>query len=117
MRKKNYKGRCNKQYIQKCKYACCTYDDVQLNYLKLLEENEEIVQVDCNVLLETDTDDEYTSDFVCKKRSGELMVRECVLRKFLTKPATIKMLDISREYWFDRGVSDWGLVIDADKNK
>ena len=28
---------------------------------------------------------------------------------------TVKLLDISREYWLSRGVSDWGLVIDAEK--
>lgn len=28
---------------------------------------------------------------------------------------TVKLLDISREYWLSRGVSDWGLVVDAEK--
>lgn len=40
------------------------------------------------------------------------MVRECVFRKFLMKPMTVKLLDASREYWRNRGVSDWGVVID-----
>lgn len=56
---------------------------------------------------------EYTTDFPCSKADGDLMVRECVQRKYLLKPMTIKLLDISREYWIKQGVEDWGLVIDA----
>ncbi|EKC45406.1 hypothetical protein LEA_20246, partial [human gut metagenome] len=40
--------------------------------------------------------------------------RECVYRKFLTKPMTVKLLDDSRNYWRNHGVEDWGLVIDAE---
>ena len=43
------------------------------------------------------------------------MVRECVFRKFLTKPMTVKLLDASRDYWLKHGVSDWGVVIDEEK--
>lgn len=57
---------------------------------------------------------EYTSDFVCVKTDNDLMVRECVYRKYLTKPMTVKLLDASREYWLRRGVTDWGLVIDEE---
>ena len=38
---------------------------------------------------------EYTTDFVCVKAGGDLRVRECVRRKFLTKPLTVKLLDDS----------------------
>ena len=58
---------------------------------------------------------EYTSDFVCVKSDNDLMVRECVFRKYLMKPLTVKLLDASREYWLRRGVSDWGLVIDEEE--
>ena len=44
-----------------------------------------------------------------------MMVRECVQRKHLMKPMTVKLLDDSREYWLRHGVSDWGLVIDEEK--
>ena len=57
---------------------------------------------------------EYMTDFVCIKTDGDLMVRECVYRKLLTKPLTIKLLDMSRDYWQRHGVTDWGLVIDAE---
>ncbi len=42
------------------------------------------------------------------------MVRECVFRKFLMKPMTVKLLDASREYWLRHGVMDWGVVIDEE---
>ena len=42
------------------------------------------------------------------------MVRECVFRKFLKKPMTVKLLDASRDYWNNHGVSDWGIVIDEE---
>ena len=42
------------------------------------------------------------------------MGRECVQRSHLTNPMTVKLLDISREYWLRHGVTDWGLVIDAE---
>ena len=57
---------------------------------------------------------EYTSDFVCTKADGDLMVRECVYRKFLMKPLTVKLLDASRDYWLRHGVTDWGMVIDEE---
>ena len=27
----------------------------------------------------------------------------------------VKLLDTSREYWLSQGITDWGLVIDAEK--
>lgn len=48
-------------------------------------------------------------------RARDLMVRECVERKHLMKPMTVKLLDASREYWKRNGVTDWGLVINAEK--
>ena len=42
------------------------------------------------------------------------MVRECIERKLLQKPMTIRLLDCSREYWKTHGVSDWGIVIDEE---
>ena len=111
MKKKNYKGRCEKRILSKCKGICKTYDSLQYKYSETLEQNENIQSFECNVLL---SDVEYTSDFVCKKLDGDIMVRECVLKNHLSKPMTIKLLDISREYWLRRGVYDWGLVINEE---
>lgn len=42
------------------------------------------------------------------------MVRECVYRKHLTKPLTIKLLDASRKFWLERGVIDWKIVVEEE---
>ena len=115
MRKKNYKGRCEKRTLAKCKDVCRTYDTIQFTYADMLESNKDIKEIRCNVLLDSLEEGEYTSDFVCIKTNNDLMVRECVFRKFLTKPLTVKLLDASREYWLRHGVTDWGIVTDADK--
>lgn len=115
MRKENYKGRCEKRTLSKCKEVCKTYDAIQAAYAEVLQECDEVKEIRCNVLLDGLEIGEYTSDFVCVKPDGDLMVRECIFRKFLMKPMTVKLLDASREYWQNHGVSDWGLVIDAEK--
>lgn len=42
--------------------------------------------------------------FILVKTDNDLMVRECVFRKFLMKPLTVKLLDASKEYWLRHGV-------------
>ena len=114
MRKKNYKGRCEKRVLSKCKGVCRTYDILQYTYADILEENEAVKEFQCNVPLTSENAEEYITDFFCEMNNGDVIVRECVLRKHLTKPMTVKLLDISREYWLRHGVSDWGLVIDEE---
>ena len=114
MRKKNFKGRCEKRMIGKCSEVCRTYDAIQYAYADLLQASDEVKEIRCNILLDGLDVGEYTSDFVCTKTDGDLMVRECVFRKFLMKPLTVKLLDASREYWIRHGVTDWGLVIDEE---
>ncbi|MCD8015933.1 MAG: hypothetical protein LUG99_22805 [Lachnospiraceae bacterium] len=117
MRKANYKGRCTKRKLSKCKDICRTYSDLQLTYSQLLEESEDIAEIRCNVPLEGLPEGDYTSDFVCRTTDGDLIVRECVERKHLTKPLTVKLLDASRNYWQNHGVigKAWGIVTDAEK--
>ena len=112
MRKKGYKGRCIKKALPKCKEVCRTYDEIQTAYADILQKDNSIVEIKCNVYLEGLTEGDYTSDFLCVKSDGDFMIRECVFRKFLMKPLTVKLLDISRDYWLKHGVSDWGIVID-----
>ena len=113
MRKKNYKGaKCTKRYVNKCDDVCKTYDAIQYVYANLLSETEEVKSFQVNVLLQGLEEGAYTSDFVITKADGNLMVRECVSRKHLTKPMTTKLLDVSRNYWKSHGVSDWGIVIE-----
>ena len=115
MLKKNYKGRCQKIKLKKSQDVVRTYSDIQAAYAQKLEEENEIKEYQCNVALVGLEIGEYTSDFVCVKADGDLMVRECVERKHLMKPMTVKLLDASREYWKRNGVIDWGLVINAEK--
>ena len=114
MRKKNFKGRCEKRVIAKCSEVCRTYDAIQYAYADVLQASDEVKEIRCNVPLDSLDKGEYTSDFVCVKSDNDLMVRECVFRKFLMKPLTVKLLDASREYWLKHGVTDWGLVIDEE---
>ena len=112
MRKKGYKGRCEKKSLGKSQEICRTYDAIQSRYADILQNDNCIQEIRCNVLLDGLSEGAYTSDFVCVKSDGDWMVRECVFRKFLTKPMTAKLLDASRNYWLNHGVSDWGMVID-----
>ena len=113
MRNKNYKGRCEKRVLTKCKDVCRTYDAIQYAYAVKLQNDNLIKEFRCNVLMDGLSIGEYTSDFVCVKSDGDMMVRECVFKRLLDKPLTVKRLDASREYWYKRGVLDWGLVVDA----
>ena len=115
MIKKNYKGRCQKQKMKKCKDVVRTYSAIQSAYAEAVERDEKIKEFQCNVLLDGLEAGAYSSDFVCVKQDGDLMVRECVERKHLMKPMTVKLLDASREYWRRNGVTDWGLVINEEK--
>ena len=113
MQKRNYKGRCEKKVVSKCADVCRTYTEIQAAYVDVLQSTDTIREFRCNVPLDGLTEGAYTTDFVSVKLDGDMMVRECVQRKFLTKPMTIRLLDLSREYWTRRGVADWGLVIDG----
>lgn len=115
MRKKNYKGRCEKRKLEKCQDVCKTYDDIQYAYADILQKNKNIKNFKCNVLIDEADNSLYTSDFVCTKSNDDIMVRECVKRNLLVKPLTAKLLDISRNYWLRRGVTDWGIVTDAEE--
>jgi len=112
MRRTGYKGRCEKRQTLKCEGVCRTYDPIQKAYVETLEQDEQVKSYRCNVPLDDGCAD-YMTDFVCTKQDGSLMVRECVQRKYLTKPMTVRLLDTSQEYWMRHGVTDWGLVIDA----
>ena len=115
MRKKNFKGRCIKKTVSKAKDVCRTYDEIQLACLDALEADSNIIEIRCNVSLDGTELNEYTTDFLCAKADHDLMVRECVNRRFLLKPMTVKLLDASRVYWMRHGVTDWGLAVDAEK--
>lgn len=108
MRKKNFKGRCEKRSLPKFDDVCRTFDDVMFACADFLSQKEDIAKIRCNVLLDGTN---FTTDFVCTKADGDICVFECVERKRLTKPMTAKLLDESREFWTKHGVVDWNIVI------
>ncbi len=114
MRKQGYKGRCEKRMIVKCTEVCKIYDPIQSSYADLLQADERIREIRCNVPMDGLEIGSYTTDFLCVKTDGDLLVRECVCRRYLTKPMTVVLLDASRDYWLRHGVTDWGLVIDEE---
>lgn len=114
MRKKNLKTRCEKRKLPKFTEVCKTYDSISFSYADLLVANKDIKEISCNVLLEGILNNEYVSDFVCLKNDGTLMVRECVMRNHLTKPMTLKLLDASKSYWNEKGIEDWGIIINEE---
>lgn len=114
MKKKSYRGtRCEKRTMSKCADGVArTYNAIESSYAEMLQENPDIKEFRCQVLLEGLEIGEYCSDFVAVKTDGDLRVRECVYRKHLRKPMTAKLLDASRNYWRRRGVEDWGIVVE-----
>jgi hypothetical protein len=118
MRSKNFKGsKCVKMKLNKSEEVVRTFDNIQTVYAQILDKNENIQMIQCNVPLEGIEDGEFTTDFVCTKTDGDILVRESVFRKKLSLPRTCKLLDASREYWTKRGVTDWGIVIEQEEGK
>lgn len=95
--------------------VCRTYNVIQGKYAEILQGNPDILSFQANYPLEGLEEGDFTSDFLVVKTNGELMIRECVWRKNLLRPRTLKLLDASRNYWTARGVEDWGIVIDEKK--
>lgn len=93
MRKQKYKGRCEKRILSKSDEVCRFYSDLQSKYADKLDSDNGIKQIHCNVYL---CNTEYMSDFLCTRKNGDVFIRECVERRFLNKPMTIKMLDITK---------------------
>lgn len=111
MKPVNIKDRCTKKCIKKCEEVVRLYDEIQLAYASVLEKNAEIEKIKCNVPTVSIDGNAFMSDFVCTKTNGDIMVRECVHRNKLSLPRTAKLLDASRKYWIEQGVTDWGIVI------
>lgn len=53
MRRKNYKGKCEKRRVSKCKDVCRTYNDIQYAYSEMLQHDNQIKEFQCNVLTQT----------------------------------------------------------------
>ena len=53
MRKKGYKGRCEKKDLSKSQEVCRTYVAIQSNYADILQNDNDIQEIRCNVFLES----------------------------------------------------------------
>ena len=115
MRTKPCRKRCEKRTLKKCEGICKTYGCIHAKYADLLSEREDIESFQTNVVMEGLELGGYTSDIVAVKKDGSLMVRECTERKNLLRSKTCSLLDASREYWVMRGVTDWGIVVEAEE--
>ena len=73
---KNYKGRCEKRSVPKCKGICKTYDALQSRMVDILSEDAAVREIRCNVPMD---DSDYTSNIVCTMKDESLVVYEPVL--------------------------------------
>ena len=113
MRNSNSKVRCEKRKLPKCDDLLRLYSPMQSTFADILQTDDSVKSFRCNVPLEScDAGDGFTTDFYVTKADDTVMVRECVYRKHLSKPMTIKLLMASFRYWSEKGVKDWGLVVD-----
>ena len=78
MKKINYKGRCEKRKVSKCKDICRTYSKIQSAMVDMLEMDEEVTSFECNVCLEGVSGNMYSSDFVIKMVDGSTRVSRLV---------------------------------------
>ena len=61
MRKKNYKGRCTKRTFSKSIEVVRTYDPLQYAYADILQKDESIREIQCNVSLDSLQEGKYIS--------------------------------------------------------
>lgn len=117
MRNTNTKGKTMTRSLTKCNKRFIAYNEVQWAYAEVLEKDDDIAEIKCNVkLLGFELGDNYSTDFVCSKNNGELLIVETVPKKHLLKPMNCRLLDCSHRYWMNRGATDFRLVV-GDKNE
>ena len=115
MRNKSSNVQVTKKRLSKCEGVFRSYSDIQLQYANLLESDDSILEFKCNVVLDDfELDGTYTTDFLITKTNGDILIRECVFRNRITKPLNIKLLDASYRYWINRGITNWGIVVNEE---
>ncbi len=70
MRQKHLKVKRITRIVSKCKVPIKTYDKVQDSYADILEQNEDVIEIQCNVPFEDTSIDEFTCDYVITKQDG-----------------------------------------------
>lgn len=122
MRKKRQKGRCVKVKLDKTQELCKCFDKIQEAFAKVIAADESVDEFSMNVPLDFSKvnlpsdlpapEEVYTTDFLIKRTDGILAVRECAFRRMLGHPSTAENLQLSKTYWEQIGVTDWGIIIE-----
>ena len=93
--------------------TCRLYSPLQKKFAELLDADENVASFETNVVVEgLDGDEIYTTDFVVNYKNETTKVWECVFRRHITKPKTMRMLSLSKNYWTKKGCQ-WGLVTEV----
>lgn len=124
MRKKNQKGRCVKQRLDKCPQVALSYDKIQEIFAIQLSKKENVESFSMNVPLSFsngEPDENYpapkqthTTDFYVRFKEGSAGVYECAYRSQLKKAAFLKNLELSRRYWEKKGITQWYIVTEKE---
>ena len=64
MRKVNFKGRCEKRVLSKCKSVFKSYDPIQNVFADKLEANIDIAEIQCNVPLCGDCSESHQMTYI-----------------------------------------------------
>ena len=116
MRNRNQKGKCVKQTLPHFEGVVRTYDSLQEAAAKMLSGSNGYQVIRANVDCCKVDDVAYTTDFVCQNGDSTYAAFECVYRKHLDKPKTVKLLNASQQFWEGRG-AQWGIIIDSEARK
>ena len=124
MRKRRQKGRCVKVSLNKNKEVCKCFDKIQEAFARMLAADDSVDEFNMNISLDFSKaslssdlpapEEPHTSDFLIKWSDGTLAVRECVFRHVLARQSIAEKLQLSKTYWEQNGITDWGIVIDKE---
>ncbi len=96
--------------------TCSLYSPLQKRFAEFLDKDNNVKEFEANVVVsDLELEGTYTTDFVVKYNDESIKAWECVLRRHITKPKTLKMLSASREYWLKKGIK-WSVVTEAFDN-
>ena len=93
--------------------VCKLYSSLQRKLAERFENDDSVETYEANVKVdELPIDGTFTTDFLVKFNDGSLKAYECILRRHLTKPMSMKLLSLSRTHWIKKGV---GFAIATEK--
>jgi len=103
-----------KKKLPKCSTIFYAYSDLQRKYGELISKREDVIEFKANVKLEKfPLGESFTTDFLITTTSGT-EIREIIYRNQLFKKSKLEQLSASRAYWREKGITNWGIVVDAE---